>query len=185
MSRRAVVALFGASLLFGCGKHDNDVEARERWLSNETATHDVYLRRFLNGTPDIIFFDGWWPIEHDPNTGGAWRWMPARSITRLRTKIGKSPIQDMKLTVYGWTAYEHVGVRTEHMDFFVNGYLIEHFEPPNKFFEHSMFVPKWLLEHSDWVDFVITVANTAVPRNDWRDLGFATTGIVWQPAEQK
>lgn len=178
---RAVLIAAGACALLACNKRDTDVKRRDEWIAHETATHDVYLRRFLNGTPDVVYFDGWYPLEHDPKTGGAWRWMRQRSITRLRAP---KQAKDMTVTVWGWTAYEFVGDgHTLHMDFYVNGRLLEHFEPPAKLFHHTIFVPKYLLENSEWVDLVIRVANWAVPRGDWRSLAFATTGIIWQPAE--
>ena len=44
-------------------------------------------------------------------------------------------------------------------------------------------VPRSLLGDDDWVDLTISVANTARPHGDWRDLGFATTGFQWKPVE--
>jgi len=168
------------ALIVAC-RRDEDEQSRTKWIADETAKHNVYLRQFLNGTPDIVYFDGWYPLENDPKTGGAWRWMDRRSITRLRTSVGAGG--DMNVVVYGWTAHEHLGVRTAHMDFAINGYVLDHFEPPETSFVHTIFVPRSLLDKSEWVDFAITVANTATPRGDWRNLGFATTGIIWKRAD--
>ena len=181
---RAALVLLALLTFSGCGREsDVDREIRPAWIGAETEKRQVYLRRFLNGTDEVDFFDGWYPLEHDPKTGGAWRWMERRSITRLRTKVGgATAATDMRITVHGWTPYGDVGVRTLHMEFAVNGHVLERFEPPNEAFVHTIFVPKWLLERSERVDFAITVANTARPKGDWRDIGFATTGIVWKPA---
>ena len=180
----AVLAMLGVT---GCREREPTADdiARDGWVTAETAKHEVYLRRFLHGTSDIEFFDGWHVVEHDPKTGSAWRWMDRRSITRLRTKPGwaRTPT-DMIITVYGWVAWEHVGARTLHMEFAVNGHVLDRFEPPKKLFDHSFAVPRWLLENSDWVDLAITVANTARPVGE-RDISFATTGILWKPAEGK
>ncbi len=179
---RGVLQVVACVTLLGACSRDTDEPARRKWVADETAKHSAYLREFLNGTGDVAFYDGWYPLESDSKTGGAWRWMDRRSITRLRTSADGGP-RDMKVTVYGWTAHEHLGVRTAHMEFAVNGHVLDRFEPPETSFVHAIFVPKWLLESSEWVDFAITVANTATPRGDWRDLGFATTGIIWTRAD--
>jgi hypothetical protein len=183
--RAAWPTFVAACALGACGRHgaDPDTKLRDQWISHETAAHAVYLRRFLNGTGDTVYFDGWYPLENDPKTGAAWRWMKERSITRLYT--GAPDARDMIITIYGWTAAKDLWPRTDYMDFSVNGYLLEHFEPPKGSFQHSIFVPRFLLEHSSWVDFVIKVANSVIPRGDWREIAFATTGIVWKRADGK
>jgi hypothetical protein len=182
LGRRALV--LGAASVFASGcrsSSDPDAEARAKWIATQASSRNWHLRAFLNGTPDMQFYDGWYNIETDPSTGGAWRWMDKKGIVRLRTRLGSSRAQDMELSLYGWVPHEHVGLRTNHMEFAINGHVIGRFEPPRRSFEHKLFVPRWLLEQSDWVDFTITVANTARPPRDWRDLGFATTGFVWKP----
>jgi hypothetical protein len=171
----------------GPSPEDPEAPARRQWVHEQTAAHNVYLREFLNGTPEMQFYDGWYDIENDADTGGAWRWQGGRSITRLRTTPGGTtgPATDMRLIVYGWVPYENaeeLRFRSLQMEFAVNGHVLERWDPPPKEFSHSLFVPKELLDHSDWVDFAITVANTVHTRGDWRDLGFATTGFVWKQA---
>lgn len=173
----AVVVCAGGT---GC-KSAGDADLRERpaWLHEQTVKNHCYLREFLNGTPDLQFYDGWYPLENDPKTGGAWRWMEKRGIVRMRA-TGK----EMKLTVYGWVPFDDVGFRAIHMEFAVNGHVLDRYEPTSSAsFEHSFVVPRWLLAASKWVDLSITVSNTGKPRGDWRDLGFATTGIVWKPTD--
>lgn len=177
--------------LAGCEKPiDVDTERRPAWVERETAKEKVFLREFLTGaTKDrgvtqVQFYDGWYKVEEDPKTGGAWRWMGARGIVRLLTKpAGATEVHDMELRLFGWVSYEHIGLLTQRMSFAVNGHILGYFDPPREAFEHVILVPKWLLEHSDWVDFVITVANTVRPNGDWRDLGFATTGFHWKPVQ--
>jgi hypothetical protein len=167
----------------GC-KGAGDADARERpaWVHDQTVKNHCYLREFLNGTGDMQFYDGWYAIENDPKTGGAWRWMDRRGIVRMRTP-GRDA-KDMKLTVFGWVPFDDVGFRAIHMEFAINGHVLDRFEPVSAApFEHTFVVPQWLITASDWVDLSITVSNTAKPRGDWRDLGFATTGIVWKPAD--
>jgi hypothetical protein len=168
----------------GCGgrKRDPDVERRNEWLRVETDAKKLYLQAVLNGTDDVQFYDGWFNVDHDPTTGGAWRWMERRGIVRLRTKPGgASTVHDMELHVFGWVPYEQLPMRELPIEFAINGHILERFEPPATSFEHVLIVPRRLLENSDWVDFTITVANTARPAGEWRDLGFATTGFNWKP----
>lgn len=176
-----------ATVLFvivGCGRsHDDGDATRDRWVHEQVAAHSWFVREALNGTPDIDYFDGWYPPENDPESGGGWRWIDRRSITRLRTKVAGAPhASDMTITIYGWMPWKDLGLRTSRLELSVNGHVLETFEPPRESFVHTVFVPKFLLEQSDWVDFVIAAANTAKPRGDWRDLGFCTTGFIWKPA---
>lgn len=166
------------------GTEDVDARARPEWVHEQTVRDHCYLREFLNGTADMQFYDGWYTIENDPKTCGAWRWMERRGILRLRTPSGTAAGKDMQVTVFGWVPFDDVGFRTVHLEFAVNGHVLDRFEPTSAApFEHVFVVPKWLLAASDWVDLSITVTNTAKPRGDWRDLGFATTGIVWKPTD--
>lgn len=177
------VALAALGLVgLGCGNRDQDRQRRFDWVHEQTATNKLYVREFLSRSGDLEFYDGWYPVESDPKTGGAWRWMERRSITRLHTTVGGATTpRDMELKVFGWVLHEDVGFRKIVMDFSVNGHVLDRFDPPTGSFEHAIVVPKWLLEQSDWVDFVITVSNTARPKGDWRDLGFATSGFHWTP----
>jgi hypothetical protein len=182
-----LVVSFAAVLLFGCGekKEDRDFYARRQWLAEKAFAHDTHLRAFLNGTRDMVFYDGWYGIEHDPATNSAWRWMSEKGIVRFRTRPEGRPLSDVEVKVHGWVPYEHVGARSTTLYFRVNGHELERFEPPRRPFEHTVFVPRWLLENTEWVDFTIIAANTARPREDWRDLGFATTGLLWTPIEPR
>ena len=171
-----------ATLALACRRTPDDAAARGAWVHEQAGTHHWYVREALNGTPDIQYYDGWFAPENDPKTGGAWRWMERRGILRLRTHVdGKAP-SDMTLTIYGWVPWEHMDLRTSTLELSINGHVLETFDPPHESFVHTVFVPRFLLEHADWVDFVITAANTARPRGDWRDLGFCTTGFIWKQA---
>src|SRR5690349_11877536 len=66
---------------------DEDRPARAQWIADQTKAHSWWVRSFLNGTRDMQFYDGFYPIEFDPTTGGAWRWMDKKGIVRLRTSI--------------------------------------------------------------------------------------------------
>lgn len=177
-----VIALVSAALS-GCdGGQTDDSDLRRRWVHEQAVNYGMPLREALNGSAEIRYYDGWYNLEHDPKTGGAWRWMDKRGTIRLRTKpFGLHEATDMELHVYGWVPHEDVAFRACHLEFSINGHVLSHFEPPPRSFEHTIIVPRWLLANSDWVDFVITAANTARPRGDWRDLGFATTGFIWKP----
>jgi hypothetical protein len=178
----ALVLLMAACQPRGDSRGDQH-EARMKWVHAQAAEHDWYVRDVLNGSGDIDFYDGWYPPENDPKTGGGWRWMDKRGITELRTHVApNNTVADMTLTIYGWVPWQDVGLRTNTLELAVNGHVLETFDPPHESFVHTVFVPRSLLEKSDWVDFVITAANTARPRGDWRDLGFCTTGFVWKPA---
>lgn len=179
-----LLGLLVPSLLGGCGRNvDPDTDRRREWLARRTEVEKAYLQAVLNGTDDIQFYDGWHNLEYDPKTRGAWRWMGRRGIVRLRTRVGgaRSP-EDMDLHVFGWVPHEHAPLRQLQMEFAINGQVLERFDPPAASFEHVLRVPKELLEHSEWVDFVITVANAPRPVGDGRELGFSTTGFFWKPA---
>lgn len=180
------LGLLSCLVLIGCGgggKTDPDVQRREEWLRARTELNKDYLRASLNGTDDIQFYDGWFNVERDPSTAGAWRWGERRAVVRLRTKPGGATrAQDMELRVFGWVAHDHAALRLLRVEFAVNGHVLGRFDPPAKAFEHVLFVPRALLERGDWVDFTITVANATRTKGDWRDLGFATTGFLWKPA---
>jgi hypothetical protein len=165
-----------------CKHRDQDSKRRFEWIREQTAANKLYVRDVLTRTGYYEFYDGWYPPENDPKSNNAWRWMDKRGIVRMRTTIGedKTP-RDMELKIFGWVPQEHVGFRKIILEFSVNGHVLGRFDPPKGSFEHTIFVPRWLLEHGDWVDFVITASNTARPNGDWRDLGFATTGFHWTP----
>lgn len=170
------------ALALGCGNRDEDRQRRFDWIHEQTAENKLYVREFLSRSGNYEFYDGWYPVEADPKTGGAWRWMEKRGIIRLRTTIGDAKVPtDMEMKLFGWVPHEHVGFRVIQMEFAANGHVLERFDPPKASFEHSIIVPKWLLENSDWIDFTITVSNTARPNGDWRDLGFGTSGFHWTP----
>jgi hypothetical protein len=191
MTRSSSVALAVALALalsitmggtLGCGNRDQDRQRRFDWMQKQTADNKLYVRHFLSRPGEYEFGDGWYPVEADTKTGGSWRWMEKRAIIQLRTKPGgATEARDMELKLFGWVPYEHVGFRQLMMEFAVNGHVLDRFDPPKTSFEHSIIVPRALLEHGDWVDFVITVANTARPTGDWRDLGFGTSGFHWTP----
>ncbi len=176
-----VIALLAAAVA-GCGESvDQDRMTRPAWTRAKAVEGQMVLRDVLNGSPDLVFYDGWHGIENDPKTGGAWRWMGKRGIVRLRTKPMNQPLQDMELQIHGWVPWEHVGFRSCHMEFAVNGHVLARLEPPNHSFVQTLRVPRWLLASSEWVDLAITVANTARPPGELRDLGFSTTGFLWKP----
>src|SRR5262245_15892115 len=98
------VFLFAALTVVGCEPTtDSDVEARNAFIDTQTSARKLWLRRFLNGTEDMVFYDGWYDAEIDPATGGAWRWMDRRGIVKMRTTKGTDREgSDMVLTVHGW-----------------------------------------------------------------------------------
>lgn len=178
------VALLSVSALTGCqSRGDADVQRRHQWVQQQTQATNRNLLEYLNRAGDIEFVDGWYPVESDPKTGGAWRWMSGRGITRLASRPGgRADVTDMELKIFGWGPHEHLGVLPFEMEFSVNGHVLGRFVPPKGSFEHVIVVPRYLLERSSHVDFVITVTNAAHPNGDARELGFATTGFHWTPA---
>lgn len=195
MSRCLLGLASCAALLAGCAAgcdsrdpvrdpRDQDIDRRPAWVNAQTAQKKLFLRDLLSRGGDWFeFYDGWYPAEADPKTGSAWRWMDKRGIIRLQTKTEGVPrARDMELRIYGWVPTENLGFRKIQLEFAVNGHVLERFDPPTGPFEHAILVPRFLLDRSDWVDFVIASTNTARPNGDWRDLGFATTGFHWTPA---
>ncbi len=180
-----LAALLGLVLLTcGCGsRRDEDVDRRTAWLNARTQANHLYLRDFLTRGADWYeFYDGWYATEQDPKIGSAWRWMDKRGVIRLWTKTGPEQIaRDMKLQIFGWVPHDLVGLKSTRLEFSVNGHVLERFDPPSTPFDHTIFVPRWLLGPTNWVDFVISAANTGHADGDWRNLGFATTGFHWTP----
>lgn len=183
-----------APLLAGCGgsgSRDEDTERRTQWIAQQTTNNKFWVRDFLtragdSDLHDVVFYDGWFGPEYDAKTNSAWRWMGKHGVLRLRSRTEGVPVaRDMVLKVFGWVSHELMPVRQLPLEFAVNGHIILRFEPPASAFELPIFVPRWLLEKSEWVDFSITVANIVVPAGDWRELGFATTGFHWAPAAAK
>lgn len=168
-----------AAVATACKQGDPDEPARTRWLDERTASRKVFLRRVLKGTPDIRYSDGWYPLESDPTTGSAWRWQEKKSRTRFRVS-SIPPGDPVRLSVFGWTDFAHLDVRSSHLDFYVNGVRIDRFDPPPASFEHVLLIPRRLIGGGEWVDLDILAANTARPSGEWRDLGFATTGFLWR-----
>lgn len=163
-----------------CKRPDPDEANRRVWLEDLTKSRQVVLRQVLNGNGGTWFYDGWFPIESDPKTGGAWRWQEKKSTTRFRTST-IPPGDPVRLSVFGWTDYSHLDVRTSHLDFFANGVRVDRFDTPATSFEHVVTIPRRLIGNDEWFDFSIVAANTAKPAGEWRDLGFATTGFIWRP----
>lgn len=174
-----------ALLLVGCKNRDQDRQRRFDWVQEQTNANNLHVRHFLSRTGDSEFADGWYPAEHDQKSGGAWRYMDRRGIIRLRTVPGNAKTaSDMEFKLAGWVHWEHVGERYIQLEFAVNGHVLGRFDPPKKSFEHTIFVPRFLLEQSEYVDFVITATNTTRAPGDARDLGMGTSGFHWTPVGQ-
>ena len=178
-----------AALLVGCkSRGDDDADRRLAWIAEKTRAdeswgHDFLRRAGDSKYHDAIFYDGWSAAELNPNTKFAWRSAGRRGIIRLRTKTnGDSVARDMDLELTGFVPHEHMSVSRLQLEFAVNGHVVNRFDPPAETFTHHIFVPHWLLDHSEWVDFSITAANVVSLPGDWRELGFATTGFRWLPA---
>jgi hypothetical protein len=174
--------------MLGCEPVDPDRVARAEWIRAVGDDAGVGLRAVLNGTGAVQYHSGFYPLEYDPESHGAWRWMSRRGIIRLKThKSRRQPhATDMDLEVFGWVPMEPKELRTFHLEFSLNGHVLGRYEPESsKLFSQKFSIPKDLIDNAEWVDLVITVANTVRPANDWRDLGFATTGVIWQPVGQR
>jgi hypothetical protein len=171
----------------GRGSRDEDVQRRADWIAGQTTSNKLWVRDLLSRAGDsdfhdAIFYDGWYPTESDAKTGGAWRWMGKHGVIRLRTKPGGArTASDMHLKLFGWVPHDLMPVHQLRLELAVNGHILGRIDPPAHAFEHTVAVPRSLLDNSDWVDFSITVTNTIMPSGDWRDLGFATTGFQWTP----
>jgi len=175
----------------GRGSRDEDVQRRADWIAAHTASNKLWVRDFLTRAGDsdfhdALFYDGWYPTENDPKTGGAWRWMGKHGVIRLRTRTGGArEASDMELKLFGWAPYELMPIHLLRLELAVNGHILGRVDAPARAFEHTVIVPKSLLDNSDWVDFTITAANTIMPGGDGRELGFATTGFQWTPVTAK
>lgn len=174
-----------ATLVAGCGERvDPEATARETWLRAMSEDAGAGLRSVLNGNENVRFYSGWYTLEADSKSGNAWRWTGRKGILQLRTKPDHYPRAiDMQVEIFGWVPFDDSGLKTFHMEFSVNGHILDRYEPESsKLFSRKVFVPHQLLDHADWVDFVVNVSSTVQPVGDWRHLGFATTGLFWTPA---
>lgn len=176
--------VLGASFLGACSTErvDADRESRATWLAAIGADAGVGLRQFLNGNENVRYYRGFYPMDWDKS--GAWRWMGRKGIIQLRTNPDHYPkVIDMQIEIFGWVPFDDSLIKKYHFEYSVNGHVLDEYDPDSaKLFSRKIFVPKELLEHSEWVDFVVNVSETYRPAGDTRDIGFATTGVFWTPA---
>jgi hypothetical protein len=171
------------ALAAGCSPQLSQSEARQAWVAEQSQKRPIdALRLALNGTRDVDFLDGWYAVEHDVESGRAWRWAGRRAIVRLRLLGGAAPLGDMELSVHGWLPHEHLGLAARRLTSFVNGHMLDEFEPPSDRFVRTFIVPEQLLSVGEPIELALVVANTARPQGDGRELGFATSGITWARA---
>lgn len=177
---RRAVAFISVLCAMGCGERaEREDPAKDKWLAARKAEEHRELAVHLEGDRYLRFDDGWYPEEHDRDGGGAWRWMGRRGIVRMRLR---GPAMDLKMSVFGWVPYDDMfDARTLHMQFEVNGHVVDTFIPPHGTFQHDVIIPRALIGDGPEFDVAIDVANVVRPRGDWRELGFATTGIFLAP----
>lgn len=176
------------SLLLGtsaCGtkaeRDEHDDHVKRQWLNARSAEEHRELVVHLNGDRSRRFDDGWYTTEHERDGGGAWRWMGHHAIVRMQVPAKPA---DMKLSLYGWVPYGDMqDARTLQMQIAVEGHVLDTFFPPRGNFKREVLVPRAVLGEGGLVDVGLTVSNTVRPPGDWRDLGFATTGIFLAPAD--
>lgn len=158
---------------------------RDAWVQERAAKGPVDAQRLaLNGSAEIEYLEGWFPVEHD--TERAWRWMGKRALVRLQLSSpaasGSAARSDIALTIHGWVPHEFLGDAARELRIDVNGHRLDTFEAPAERFEHTLSVPAALLDSEGRVELAIEVANTVKPPRDERELGFATSGFTWEAA---
>jgi hypothetical protein len=187
--RGGPAALLAVALAAGCSRQQSQREARHTWVTEQSRKNPLdALRLELSGTPELDFLDGWYPVEHDVESGIAWRWMGRRAIVRLRLLDGAEAVHedcehcDVELSIHGWIPHEHLGLAARRLTSLVNGHVLDEFEPPNERFVRTFVVPAQLLAAGESLELALVVANTVRPQGDERQLGFATSGITWARA---
>jgi hypothetical protein len=183
LMRRGITPILAAALAASCSPQKSQSEARRAWVTEQSRQRPVdALCLALNGTRDMDFLDGWYPVEHDVEEARAWRWMARRAVVRLRLLAAAEPRSDMALTFHGWLPHEHLGLAAQRLTSVVNGHVLDELEPPSARFVHTFVVPERLIGMDRSIELAFVVANTVEPKGDDRELGFAMSELSWARA---
>jgi hypothetical protein len=112
----------------------------------------------------------------------SWRWMAEEGIVKL-----KNQRRDMILILSGRPALDALPAKPT-MKVFLNGELLEQFDPTEKTFEKEYKIPAAKLGNGAWVDLRITTSKVIIPSeinnksSDGRHLGFKLHKLTWAAA---
>jgi hypothetical protein len=190
MNRRRCVAIavrvarvFGAALLLAPSacKREPDPEAavRARFVAEQSIAADAGVAWRLTATDEIVFDDGWYPLEtgKDGVHGDCWRWMRKTGLLRLRAHA-----TPMKITVTGWVPLDLIGAPPlltlrwagKRVDVFL--------APPGRFTKEVVVTPA-MQAGPTYGDFTIETSSAGLERNGGRTLGFALAELRWEVAK--
>lgn len=131
-------------------------------------------------TPEIVYGNGWYDHEVDPETHlKRWRW----TSREARCIIG-NPGRDAQLVIRGGVNKEVF--KDQRVIFRIDGWLLDELVPPGAQFERSYRIKKEMLGEGDRWSLVITTDKTFVPAaviagsQDGRELGVQVSFIYFR-----
>jgi hypothetical protein len=178
-ARRAATVVGAAALLAlaGC-KREPDPEAavRARFVAATSLAADAGAALRLTSTDEVVFDDGWYPLEagKDGVHGDCLRWMRKSGLLRLRTHSTA-----MKLTVTGWVPLDLLGA-PPLLTFRWAGKRLDVLLAPGGPFTKELVVTREMQAGVAYGDFTIETSTVAHAPRDERALGFAATEIRWE-----
>lgn len=131
-------------------------------------------------TPEVIYEDGWYDLERNPNTYlKKWRWTAKKARC-----IIDNPHRDALLVIKGGVNMD--AVKDQKVIFKINDMTLDEFVPEKSHFEKSYNIKKEMLGEKD--EFYLTIATnkTFIPAeispdsNDKRELGIQISFIYFR-----
>jgi hypothetical protein len=131
-------------------------------------------------TPEIIYKDGWYPLEMDPDSHlQQWRWTEKEAAC-----IIDNPHRDAMLVIRGGVNKE--ALPGQKVLFKINGELLDEFVPESSSFEKSYNIKEDKLGEKDEFQLTVSVDKTFVPAEifpgseDQRELGLQVSFIYFR-----
>ena len=190
MNRRRFVAVvvraasvFGAAALLALAacKREPDPEAavRARFVAEQSIAADAGAAWRLTATDEIVFDDGWYPLEtgKDGVYGDCWRWMRKTGLLRLRTHT-----TPMRVTVTGWVPLDLIGA-PPLITLRWAGKRVDVFLAPPGRFTKEIVVTTAMQAGPAYGDFTLETSSAGVESHGGRTLGFALTELRWEVAK--
>ena len=178
--RVRAAALAAALATIGCKRApDPEATVRSDFVARVALAEDAGAALHLTSTGEIVFDDGWYPLETEPKgdmRGDAWRWMGRVSVLRVRAHD-----VPMKLVLRGWVPLDLIG-SPPMLTFRFNGRVLEAFIPPPGRFTRELVVPAELQAGAEFGDFTIETSSVGTANDDPRELGFAAAEVRWERA---
>lgn len=131
-------------------------------------------------TPEIIYENGWYDLEIDPNAFlKQWRWTAKEAVCVI-----DNPHRDATLVIRGGVNLE--AVPGQKVIFKINETVLDEFVPQESFFEKTYKITKDMLGEKDEFRLIITTDKTFIPAKtlpgskDERELGVQISFIYFR-----